>query len=232
MNNSQHDPNSPVATENRLPVLSTRALDARRANALKSTGPRTTKGKSYSRLNALKHGFFSRDVVNPVLDGPHRLKEFNAMLKALLAEYDPQSVRERIMIDEVAACCWRIRRLMRFECREGWVDDETYRQNAMNQSPSEQIAATFGYDHQGDRERIFRKLRRAGLETLVVPCKVDLDRIVRYERLIKRNLFRALYTLERIRGARQSPETSDAAPLPEPIDFTHDLLDNENENEF
>jgi hypothetical protein len=229
MNNSQHDPNPPVATENRLPVVSTRALAARRANALKSTGPRTAKGKSYSRLNALKHGFFSRDVVNAVLDGPDRVEEFNAMLNALLEEYDPQSARERIMIDEVAACCWRIRRLMRYECRATWLDDDGYRERATTQDPTDEIAATLGYDNQGARERIFRKLRRAGLDTLVLPSAIDLDKILRYEQVIKRNLFRALYTLERIRGARQSPDTSDAAPLPEPLAFARDLLGDENE---
>jgi hypothetical protein len=40
--------------------LTPAALAARRANAQKSTGPRTAAGKARSRLNALKHGRNSR----------------------------------------------------------------------------------------------------------------------------------------------------------------------------
>ncbi len=229
MSNNQHAPNSPESPDNTLPALSPRQLAARHANATKSTGPRTPEGKEIARLNALKHGFFSCDVVNAVLDGPERLEEFTTILDALLEEYNPQSVRERILIDEVAACCWRIRRLLRYECRKSWVDDDVFRRNAKTESPSEALLATMGYDHQGNRDRIFRKLRRAGLDTLILPSDFDIDKIVRYERLIKRNLYRALYTLERIRAARQSPPSSDAAPLPEPLSPGRDMLD---ENKF
>ena len=85
--------------------------------------------------------------------------------------------------------------------------------------PATRSLSTMGYDHQGNRDRIFRKLRRAGLDTLILPDDSDVDKIVRYERLIKRNLYRALYTLERIRAARQVPQASDAAPLPEPLNL-------------
>jgi hypothetical protein len=44
----------------RSPLLTPAALAARRANALKSTGPRTDRGKAWSCLNALRHGRRSR----------------------------------------------------------------------------------------------------------------------------------------------------------------------------
>jgi len=226
MESNQNPPHSPDST---LPALSPRKLAAHRANALKSTGPRTPEGKEIARQNALRHGFFSCDVVNALLDGPDRLEEFNSMLDALLREYDPQTVRERILIDEVAACCWRIRRILRYECRETWSDDDKDRRAARTETPSEAMAAIMGYDRQAARERTFRAFRRAGLHTFVLPCDSDVDKIVRYERLIKRNLYRALYTLERIRAARQAPQSSDAAPLPEPLNLGGDLID---ENKF
>jgi hypothetical protein len=46
----------------RSPVLTPRALAARRANALKSTGPRTAAGKARSCLNALRHGRRAHDL--------------------------------------------------------------------------------------------------------------------------------------------------------------------------
>jgi len=43
-------------------VVSLRKLQANRQNALRSTGPRTARGREYSRRNALKHGLFAMDV--------------------------------------------------------------------------------------------------------------------------------------------------------------------------
>src|ERR1035437_5498144 len=211
MDNDQHALPSPAlgAPDSGLPALPPRQL-ARRANAMKSTGPRTPEGKAVARLNALKHGFFACDVVNPVLDGPVRTEEFNSLLDALLEEFQPQSARERILIDEVAACCWRIRRLLRYECRESWLDEDASRRHADTETPSESLLATMGYDNYGIRRRTARKLRRAGLDAFVLPSDLDVDKIVRYERLVKRNLHRALYSLERIRAARSRSESSDA----------------------
>ncbi len=46
----------------RSPTLTPAALAARRANALKSTGPRTERGKAWSSLNALRHGWDARNL--------------------------------------------------------------------------------------------------------------------------------------------------------------------------
>ena len=213
---------APAAPTTEVPALSPRRLAARRANAQKSTGPRTPEGKTVVSLNALKHGFFSSDVVNPILDGPARAEEFNSILNALLEDFQPQSARERLLVDEVAACCWRIRRLLRYECRESWVDDDDYRHAARTESPSEAIASLMGYDHQAARQHTYRKLHRAGLDAFILPSDSDIDKIVRYERLIKRNLYRALYTLERMRATRTRPDPSDSTALPSGL----------NENQF
>jgi hypothetical protein len=209
---------SPATPETQLPALSPRRLTARRANAQKCTGPRTPEGKATTRLNALKHGFFASDVVNPVLDGPARADEFKSILDALLEDFQPESARERLLVDEVAACCWRIRRLLRYECRESWVDEDNFRRAARTETPSEGIAALMGYDHQAKRQHTYRKLHRAGLDSLILPSEIDIDKIVRYERLIKRNLYRALYTLEQMRAARIRPDASDSTASPSDSD--------------
>ena len=45
--------------------LSPEQLAANRANAQKSTGPRTPEGKSKSRLNAFRHGITAQVIVMP-----------------------------------------------------------------------------------------------------------------------------------------------------------------------
>ena len=46
----------------RSPQLTPAALAARRANALKSTGPRTARGQARAALNALKHGRYTWEL--------------------------------------------------------------------------------------------------------------------------------------------------------------------------
>ena len=212
MENCQDTPPTPVSPQTDLPALSPRKLAAQRANAQKSTGPRTVEGMAASRLNALKHGFFARDVVNSELDGPARAEEFYSLLDALLEEFQPQSARERILVDEVAASCWRMRRIMRYECRETWSDEDAARRAAVAERPSDNILASMGYDKRPARRRLGRKLRRSGLDAFAMPCYGDVETIVRFERFVKRNLYRAFDSLERIRLARTCPESSDATP--------------------
>src|SRR5215467_1749171 len=48
-------------------TVSIRKIEANRRNALKSTGPKTSRGKTYSRRNALKHGLFAMDTTDLIL---------------------------------------------------------------------------------------------------------------------------------------------------------------------
>jgi len=81
---------------------------ANRANAQKSTGPRDA---SRTRLNALKHGFFSKEVV---IEG-ESAREFAAFSRALLADLAPQGMLEELLADLVIASAWRLRRAHRLD---------------------------------------------------------------------------------------------------------------------
>jgi len=45
-------------------MTSDKQAEANRRNALKSTGPKTPEGKDAVRLNALKHGLLSQEVLS------------------------------------------------------------------------------------------------------------------------------------------------------------------------
>ena len=202
MSNTHETPHTTEAPENLPTALSPRKLAAQRANATKSTGPRTNEGKAVARLNAITHGFFACDVVNPVLDGSARVEEFNSLLDALLEEFQPESASERILVDEVAASCWRIRRILRYECRESWFDEDSARRYAASSTATEDLLLTMGRDNYSVRRRKAGKLRKSGLDAFLLPSFSDVDKIVRMERIVKRNLYRALESLELIRAAR------------------------------
>ena len=84
---------------------------ASRANAQKSTGPRTTAGKAASRFNALKHGIYA---VHQIMfdEKPEHLADLAAEYHEL---YSPADSKERFLVDTLVHHEWRLRRMRRVE---------------------------------------------------------------------------------------------------------------------
>jgi len=83
----------------------------RKKNSRKSTGPKTKKGKEKSSQNAVKHGFYAKNVI---ITSPHLNEdpqEYHALLQSLIDEFDPQTVYEQNLIEKIANCMWRQRRV-------------------------------------------------------------------------------------------------------------------------
>jgi len=98
--------------------LSEQKLKANRENAKKSTGPRTTKGKSYSRRNSLKHGLFA---MHPSVFDPENREDpmqYQEMLDQLVETYRPVGAAERLEVERIAACWWKLGRTWRYENAE------------------------------------------------------------------------------------------------------------------
>lgn len=91
--------------------LSDKQLAARRANAAKSTGPKTPQGKARSSKNALKHGLFAQTAL---LDFEPS-EEFVALRDSYLAEYQPEGPTETHFVMEMANAQWRLRRIRGME---------------------------------------------------------------------------------------------------------------------
>ncbi len=60
-------------------VVSLEKIESNRRNARRSTGPRTEEGKSIAKLNAVKHGILSAEVVVPGLGIQEQVGEFQAL---------------------------------------------------------------------------------------------------------------------------------------------------------
>jgi hypothetical protein len=94
-------------------------LEANRRNAQRSTGPRTKRGKSIARFNAVTLGLFAKHVTIPVCDGYKPEKEFQALLNGLHQEFRPVGLYEEWLVVKIAECMWRLRRATR--CESGSV---------------------------------------------------------------------------------------------------------------
>lgn len=88
---------------------------ANKANAKKSTGPRTDAGKARSKLNALTHGIFSAEVLVADGDGKEDAAALEALREEMRADLRPEGVLQEILVDRLVAVIWRWRRALRFE---------------------------------------------------------------------------------------------------------------------
>ena len=93
-------------------ILSTdRQIEANRPNAQHSTGPSTPEGRAAVRLNGLKHGLCAETIVVPGEDPA----QFEALLDAYRAEYQPATPSAEFLVRQVAMADWRLLRLHRIE---------------------------------------------------------------------------------------------------------------------
>jgi hypothetical protein len=74
--------------------------------AHKATGPKTRQGKQRSKLNALKHGLFFKDVLLP---GESR-SAYRSLLDGLRDYWHPVGTQESVEVEKLAVVTWRQRR--------------------------------------------------------------------------------------------------------------------------
>ncbi len=91
--------------------LSDRRLAANRANALKSTGPRTPAGKARSRLNALKHGVCSDSPVLP----SECAATFATFRHELECNLRPRNPIQLTLFQRIVNLTWKLRRIQEAE---------------------------------------------------------------------------------------------------------------------
>ena len=139
-------------------------ITANRANALKSTGPRSAQGKAAARFNALQHGLDAESLILPGEDPA----EYQALADAYHASNQPTTPDERFHVDALIRADWQQRRLQR-------VEADLYR-TILAESPTPSLAAALLADtpavrllarvqrqlaaHHRDWFRSFRELRR------------------------------------------------------------------------
>ena len=79
-------------------MTSFRQIEANRANAFRSTGPKTEAGKRRSRRNAVRHGLTAETVVVALED----IKDYQAFEATIIADYDAQTAVARELV--LTAC--------------------------------------------------------------------------------------------------------------------------------
>ncbi len=98
--------------------MSLKQIAANQRNAQKSTGPQTANGKAVAKMNALKHGILSQEVVVRGLHIKERPREFKALHQRFVDSLQPVGPVEEMLVDQIVTAHWRLRRALLAESGE------------------------------------------------------------------------------------------------------------------
>ena len=209
-------------------MTSDKQADANRRNALQSTGPKTPEGKDAVRLNALKHGLLSQELLLPGEDEAALM----GLTERLMADSQPEGTLEILLVEDIIVAYCRIRRFRRVEAdmfaRQLYED---MREQAQSEAKSYEggdltdliESVTTIKDEQKHKEALSRAQEmqaKLDAETTALGRAFMRDaneanafsKLSRYEVPIVRDFYRALHELQRLQANRRA-EGSVAPPL-------------------
>ena len=113
-------------------INSPRQTQASRVNGAKSGGPKSSGGKNQVRLNALKDGLFSKDIV--IASAGERKRDFEQLREEMWDLFQPASALEEMLVADIVENRWRRQRVRRAESADLknrletlWIRDELRR---------------------------------------------------------------------------------------------------------
>lgn len=190
--------------------VSDRKKAANRANAQKSTGPRTDAGKARASLNAISHGLSSARAVLPDEDAD----EYARSIRELEADMKPRGALERQLVHRIGGLFWRLARVARieqalWECREAGRQRDfkvTQMSRQMFPTPFDAIRSIDPPKDHSDAEFIasqFEMDKTSAIEKLAI-----------YEQRLGRQLHAAMREFRELRKI-QNEATEETPPAPE-----------------
>ena len=102
----------------RTKTMSLEQIAANRNNARKSTGPKTADGKAVSKMNAVKHGILSNEVVVRGLRIQESARQFRALREQFWEHLAPVGPMEEMLVERIVTTHWRLRRALTAETGE------------------------------------------------------------------------------------------------------------------
>ena len=203
-------------------MTSERQKAANRANARHSTGPKTPEGKAVVRLNAIRHGLLTRDVVLPEEDAD----AFEDLWNQVRTNLSPMGPIEELLVDRVVNATWRLRRLERAETllfhsrMHGIKADRLAIQVRSYEYTLDDFPVPTTITDKAAHTEASEALGRAKYERdrdeVLLGRAIDADakegdtfgKLARYERSLERSLFRALDELRRVQDKRRNRPSS------------------------
>jgi hypothetical protein len=131
---------------------------------------------------------------------------FDETVEGLEQDYHPVGTLEQLLVQQVASCFWRYRRLLQFENRAAFGARDRRAHSVMNPSFAGAIKFQPLYTIDGKLTEADEVFRQAGMDGIDLPDEYDANRVIRYEATITRTMHRAMAKLEALRKARKAAE--------------------------
>lgn len=161
-------------------------------------GVKTEEGKAISKLNALKHGLLSGEVLLKG-ESEQNLVKLSERIKMSL---QPVGELELLLTDRIITNFWRLRRVM--EVEKAAMEWEKYYVGV-------DLNLDFGYPKDEKLEETQRD--RKQIRNMI--ANNNTEQLLRYETTIERSIYRALHELQRLQAAR----LGEKPPLPINVDI-------------
>ena len=182
------------------PTVSIRKVESNRRNSQKSTGPKTAMGKKRVSRNAVRHGFFSKFLLIQHRDGKESQDEYDDFYADVRKHFQPVGWLEELWVEKIAVGSWRLRRLIR--CESGQIDRALAGHSyELQQSKADDLAESESAPSSNPE-------MDAMTDHLFLPEKDELEKMLRYEGMINRQLNHALAELERVQARRKGEATA------------------------
>jgi hypothetical protein len=152
-------------------MISKKQLKANQSNA-KSGGVKTSKGKEVSKMNALKHGLLSREV----LMESESEEDLLSLEKGLRKDLKPAGELELIIVDRIISCIWRLRRAIEVERNM--------------------------FEWRNNPDKMFEQFKPEARAMRDMIANDDTEKIIKYESMLERSVHKNLHELQRLQASR------------------------------
>jgi hypothetical protein len=181
-------------------------IRANRRNAQRSTGPRTSAGKTTVSQNAVKHGLTAaQDVISSESQA-----DFDTHRGRILAELAPETPMESMLAERIVGLSWRLKRICTIQNQTIDALKQRHTSNLLAkltksvlmryQDPSSQAAS------ESARDLVLGELAIKDFANTKV-----LERLLMYERRIENSLYKTLLELERLNVVKKMTTQSQTA---------------------
>ncbi len=167
-------------------------------------GPKTQAGKAIASRNAVRHAVLSQ---SPVIPDVETEEDWQTHRTHLFDDLDPHGALEEALVERITLTLWQHQRLVRFQRAavirgtifgvESLAIDEYYGRHRRGTPPDEE-------DEENEEDRAYRdqRVERRIIES-VIPMDHDLNKIMRYEAHLNRQLYQAMHELEALQARRK-----------------------------
>ncbi len=205
-----------MTNEEKKMAVSEKQLKANQENAKKSTGPKSSQGKFASSQNSTRSGLYTDKLILNSVHLKEDRVEFELLLESLRYELDPTTLSQDYLVQKIAICYWRGRRVIAAETAHinhqlNSITDNWRYKELLREIVSDTIVSdTIGSDDIAEIKKDEYVANRIGMHSIANDDFAKL--ILRYELRLDRQMtrcYRLFYQLkerEELLEARKEKE--------------------------